>query len=187
MTIACAALCFVPGSLTNKLQFCNFCSVFSFSIYYALGNLLCVIANQKVMIRQKDTKWIHIMGVIALVVSVCIYFRCLNDKAMIPFVPTIIIIIANLYIALVLQDCIILAKWGRYTMYCCGNEYIIRHAFDKVIHLNDWTSNRIVLEMLCWIWSIVFILFVIYFLCPLERVLIEKFGQGTKIVDQKGS
>lgn len=182
LLIVFAAMWYVPNSLTNKLWICNFDSSFVWGIYYALGHFFCVIRKSKVVARQKDAKWMHVMGIVALVASVYIYFLCQNDEAVMPFIPTILIIIANLYVANVLEGCTILARWGKYTMYCCGNEYIIRHAFGKVIRLNDWISSKIVLEIECWILGMGFVWLVVYLIYPLENYLVEKSRQEVMLL-----
>lgn len=117
----------------------------------------------------ENRSWLHIIGIVTVLISGYLYSLCLYGKEVLPVISTIVIIMANLYVAKLLEKCTVLAKWGRYTMWCCGNEYIIRHLFNKVCDISSWISNSVVLELLCWGISIVFLLIVIYIVYPLEN------------------
>lgn len=171
----------IPNSWTEKLQFCNLGSAFKFCFYYALGNWVYVSLKPKIE-ECKNKKWIHAIGCSVLFLSVYFYYLCLQNKAIIPIIPTVIIILANLYLAKMLEKMSLLAKWGHYTMYCCGNEYIIRRVFDRVVHLDDLIINDVISELVCWCLSIVFICVVIYVIYPVENYMVEEFYHTVKRV-----
>lgn len=163
----------IPASFIDKLQFCNIGSAFSYGIYYAMGNWIKASAHSKF----QHGAGMHVLGMLALILSIYIYFLCWKETEILPLVSTVTIIAATLYIAKLLEKYSLLGKWGGYTLYCCGNEYLIRHAFDKVLSLDDLISNKIILEIACWLVAICFVVIVVYLIYPLENYWVVLFKE----------
>ena len=180
----CLVMWCVPDSCIENLQFCNLGSAFKFCFYYALGNWFYVSIKPKIE-ECKNKKWIHAIGCSVLLLSVYFYCLCLQNKTIIPIIPTVIIILANLYLAKMLENMSLLAKWGHYTMYCCGNEYIIRRVFDRTIQLSHWLSNKIILEIACWLIALLFVVMVVYIVYPVEHCVVKRFKTNGNICEEK--